>query len=60
MFSRETLKSIVYVVYDQEKYQFINGYVIKLTLLLILRLETVSEDQEGVMAELNVCSQLLT
>lgn len=40
--------------------QFINGYVIKLTLLLSLRLETGSEDQEGVMIELNVCSQLLT
>lgn len=40
--------------------EFINGHVIKLTLLLSLRLEIVSDNQEGVMVELNICSQLLT
>lgn len=40
--------------------EFINSHEINLTLLLSLRLETVSDDQEGVMVELNVFSQLLT
>lgn len=40
--------------------EFFNSHAIKLTLPSNLRLETVSDDQEGVVVKLNVFSQLLT